>query len=81
MLLERGANADASCTSGSTPLHVAASLGHDRVVEVLLGWGANPDAVDVSTGTLFRISLFTLVKHTRTLDDGIQSMQSQNKTF
>uniref|UniRef100_A0A1I8HF77 ANK_REP_REGION domain-containing protein n=1 Tax=Macrostomum lignano TaxID=282301 RepID=A0A1I8HF77_9PLAT len=45
-LLEAGANANAKRNDGNTPLHIAASLGYQDVVEILLSNGANPCALD-----------------------------------
>eukprot|EP00054_Salpingoeca_dolichothecata_P010887 m.60490 g.60490 ORF g.60490 m.60490 type:complete len:793 (-) comp19191_c2_seq3:30-2408(-) len=44
LLLEEGANTEATGINGATALQVAASMGHVEVLEVLLKHGANPDA-------------------------------------
>lgn len=42
LLLEHGAEVDARSGPGSTPLHDAVVMGHARIVELLLGHGADP---------------------------------------
>ena len=45
-LCQNGAEVDPVDFSGATPLTHAATLGHEEVVEVLLSYGANPNATD-----------------------------------
>ncbi|GLB45326.1 hypothetical protein LshimejAT787_2100860 [Lyophyllum shimeji] len=47
LLLEKGAIVDAKCARGTTPLYEAVrwALGSDEIVRVLLGHGADPNAV------------------------------------
>ena len=49
-LLERGADPNASSTSGNRPLHVAAMRGLTGMTELLLEFGADPDVLDSGTG-------------------------------
>ncbi|KAJ5757745.1 uncharacterized protein N7511_006439 [Penicillium nucicola] len=42
-LLTKGANTNATNSSGHTPLMAAASYGHEQIVRVLLEFGANPE--------------------------------------
>ncbi|MCO5297952.1 MAG: ankyrin repeat domain-containing protein [Fimbriimonadaceae bacterium] len=46
LLLEAGADPNARCFDGQTPLHMAASRANDRVIEALLEAGAKPMALD-----------------------------------
>lgn len=46
ILLQRGAQANATYENGDTLVHLAAKLGHEPIVSVLLKNGADPDAVD-----------------------------------
>jgi ankyrin repeat protein len=44
LLLERGADPNATADHGSTPLHAAAANGNRELVQLLLAHGASPDA-------------------------------------
>lgn len=44
--LERGANVNARSNNGSTPLHIAASLGNKQITELLIDKGADVNAKD-----------------------------------
>jgi ankyrin repeat protein len=44
LLLERGADPNATADHGSAPLHAAAANGNRELVELLLAHGASPDA-------------------------------------
>jgi ankyrin repeat protein len=44
LLLERGADPNATADHGSTPLHAAAANGNRELVQLLLEHGASPDA-------------------------------------
>ena len=46
LLIDAGADVNATTKSGQTPLILAAQNGHDKVVELLLGAGANVKAVN-----------------------------------
>lgn len=51
LLLERGADANVADSLGLTALHVAASRGNLKVIEVLLNAGADPGAEDLEGNT------------------------------
>ena len=46
ILLSRGCDTDAQGTNGETALHLAASHGHVRIVDILLDYGARVDVGD-----------------------------------
>ena len=51
MLLRAGVDANARGTLGETPLHVAAAWGvSEKIVQLLLDWGADPNAQDFDYG-------------------------------
>lgn len=51
MLLESGANTEATEVSGWTPLHIAAGWGCVDIVKILLEKGANKQHLDKSGST------------------------------
>ena len=59
LLLDAGANKDASNEEGITALMYAASKGHSAVVEVLLAAKANKEAVDKKDNTALLIAVCT----------------------
>ncbi|MCJ1346302.1 hypothetical protein MMC31_004517, partial [Peltigera leucophlebia] len=46
MLLEKGANIEATNKKGRTPLHSAVIHGQVEIVQILLAKGANPEAAE-----------------------------------
>lgn len=57
LLLERGANASATCDSGWTALHFAAYWHNDEAVELLLAAGLDAVAIDAPDNELARAAL------------------------
>lgn len=53
MLIERGADVNAVCHDGSTPLHAACDMGGMEVIEYLLKHGAIPNTKDRQGHTPF----------------------------
>jgi hypothetical protein len=51
MLLDGKADPTARDAAGRTPLHLAAATGNRKIVEMLLGKGADPRTVAPSEGT------------------------------
>lgn len=51
MLVDAGANVDSQCDTGTTPLMFAARSRNPEVCAVLLGHGANPNAIDLRNKT------------------------------
>jgi ankyrin repeat protein len=56
LLLQRGANVNARCKKGSTPLHVAAAMDSLGIVQLLLRNGARRDLQTNDGRTAFDIS-------------------------
>jgi len=56
-LLEGGANVLARDHVGRTPLHIAASLGYDKLAIVLMSFRADPDALDLLSITPLRLAV------------------------
>lgn len=57
LLLNQGANTAAIDENGDTPLHFAAIMGHETIVELLLDSGADIDAEDDYGSTSFNFTL------------------------
>ena len=47
LLLECGAEVDSQTINGITPIHLAAQRGDEKVIEILLKFGANINSVDM----------------------------------
>ncbi|KAL4239280.1 Ankyrin repeat domain-containing protein 54 [Mactra antiquata] len=58
-LLDGGADASCEDLKGRTPLHIAASQGHEQIVKVLLDHGANPNKKDFIGNTPLHLAAST----------------------
>ena len=58
VLIEVGADVNATGPAGQTALHIAAGLGRYRFVQALLWWGADPHRLDDRGRTAFDIAAY-----------------------
>lgn len=55
LLLQHGANPEATTKDGYTPLHVAAKDGHEDVIGVLIDQSATPNSVTKVSARVIRL--------------------------
>lgn len=58
LLLDRGANLEATANGGWTALHLAADMGHEAVIRLLLDHGAHLEATNNNGWTALQVATY-----------------------